>query len=57
MNFITNTLKQNKYNTKLLFADTDNLVYAIKTDHVCDEFYEDKHLFDFSDDQRDSKFF
>ena len=29
MNFITNTLKQNKYNTKLLFADTDNLVYAI----------------------------
>ena len=57
MNFITNTLKQNKYNTKLLFADTDNLVYAIKTNHVCDEFYEDKHLFDFSDYQRDSKFF
>ena len=35
-----------KYNAKLLFADTDSLVYEIKTDDVYEDFYEDKNLFD-----------
>ena len=36
-----------KYNAKLLFTDTGSLVYDIKTDDVCKNFYEDKNLFDF----------
>ena len=35
-----------KSNVKLLFADTDSLVYEIKTDDVYEDFYEDKNLFD-----------
>ena len=46
-----------KYNAKLLFTDTDSLVYEIKTKDVYKDFYEDKNLFDFSDYPRDSKFF
>ena len=44
-----------KYNAKLLFTDTDSLVYQIKTEDVCEKFY--KNVFDFSDYPRDSKFF
>ena len=47
MNFITGMLK--KCNANLLFTGTDNLVYEIKTDHVYDNFDEDKYLLDFSD--------
>ena len=36
-----------KYNAKLLFADTDGLVYEIETKDVYEDFYEDKNLFDF----------
>ena len=46
-----------KYNAKLLFTDTDSLVYEIKTDDVYEDFYEDENLFDFSDYPRDWKFF
>ena len=46
-----------KYNAKLLFTDTDSLVYEIKTEDVYEDFYEDKNLFDFSDYPRDSNFF
>ena len=38
-----------KYNDKLLFADTDSLVYEIKTEDVYEDFYKDKNLLDFSD--------
>ena len=37
-----------KFDAKLLFTDTDSLVYEIKTD-VYEDFYGDKNLFDFSD--------
>ena len=47
MNFITNIFKKNC--AKLLFTDTDSLVYEIKTNDVYEDFYEDKELFDFSD--------
>ena len=39
---------KNKYNAKLLFTDTDSLVYEIKTD-VSEDFYRGKSMFDFSD--------
>ena len=62
MDFITNIIVEvevyqhikNKFDAKLLFTDTDNLVYEIKTEDVYEDFYEDKILFDFSDYQSDS---
>ena len=44
---------KSKFDTKLLFTDTDSLVYKIKTDDV----YADKNLFDFSEYPLNSKFF
>ena len=40
---------KSKFDAKLLFTDTDSLVYEVKTEDVYEEFYEDKVLFDFSD--------
>ena len=40
---------KNKFDAKLLFTDTDSLVYEIKTEDVYEDFHEDKNLFDFSD--------
>ena len=39
---------KSKFDAKLLFTDTDSLVYEIKTD-VYEDFYAGKNLFDFSD--------
>ena len=36
-----------KYDAKLLFTDTDTLVYEIKANNVYEEFFECKSLFDF----------
>ena len=49
-------IKKN-FDAKLLFTDTDSLVYEIKTEDVYEDFYQDKNLFDFSDYPLDSKFF
>ena len=46
-----------KYDAKLLFTDTDSVVYEIKTDYVYEDIYENKNLFDLSDYTQDSKFF
>ena len=35
-------------NAKLLFTDTDSLVYEIKGNNVYDQCFKDKHWFDFS---------
>ena len=48
---------KNKLDAKLLFTDTDSLVYEIKTEDVYEDFYQDKSLFDFDDDPLDSKLF
>ena len=52
---------RSKYDAKLLFADTDSLVYEIKTEDVYQDvykdFYQEKNLFDISDYLLDSKFF
>ena len=42
---------------KLLFTDTDILVYETETDDVYEVFYGDNNLLDFSDYPKDSKFF
>ena len=51
---------QNKFNVRLLFTDTDSLVYKIKKVDVCEDFYQDifvSFLFDFSEYLSNSKFF
>ena len=40
-----------------LFTDADSLIYKIKSKHVYEEFYKDKHLFDLSNYPKDSKLF
>ena len=41
----------------MLSTDTDSLTYEIKSENVYEEFFEHKHLFDFSNYPKDSKFF
>ena len=48
---------KSKLDAKLLFTDTDSLVYEIKREDVHEDFYQDKNLFDFSDYPLNSKFF
>ena len=40
---------KNKFHAKLLFTDTDSLVYNIKAKDIYEDFYLDKDLFDFGD--------
>ena len=47
---------KNKFDAKLLFTNTDSLIYEIKTEDVYEDFYGDKNLFDFSDYSLNSKF-
>ena len=51
-NFITK-----HFDVELLFTDTDNIIYKIKSEDVYEEFFKHKHLFDFSNYPKDSKFF
>ena len=48
---------KNKYgnNVRLLFTETDNLMYEIKTEDVYEDFSKDKEMFDFSNDSTKSK--
>ena len=48
---------KSKFDAKLLFTDTDSLVYEIKTEYVYEDFYLDKDLFVFSDYPLNSKLF
>ena len=41
----------------MLFTDTDNLTYQIKSEDVYEEFFEHKRLVDLSNFLRDSKFY
>ena len=49
---------ENKYGSKsrLLFTDTDSLLYEIESEHVCDDFSQNKKLFGFSNYFARSKF-
>ena len=48
---------KNKFDTKLLFTDTDSLVYEIKSEDLYEECFKDKELFDFSGYPVDLKFY
>ena len=56
MTSITTSLKK-YFDAKLLFTDTDSLTYEIKSEDVYDEMFKHKHLFDFSNYPKGSKFF
>ena len=45
------------FDAKLLFTDTDSLVYEIKNSNVYDQCFKDKHLFDFSGYPKDSVYY
>ena len=56
MKFHYKYIKTKHYNdSKLLFTDTDSLVYEIETDNTYEDIYENKNLFDYSDHPEDSK--
>ena len=44
-------------NVKLLFTDTDRLVYEVKNGNVYEQYFKDKHLFDFSGYPEDSIYY
>ena len=50
------TIKRKYPDSTLLFTDTDSLTYQIQTDNVYEDFYADKHLFDFSGYEKESPF-
>ena len=43
----------NKFNARLLFTDTDSLVYEINGDNVYEQCFKDNKLFDFSGYSKD----
>ena len=45
------------FDAELLFTDTNSLTYEIKSDDVYEEFFERKHLLDFTNISNDSKFY
>ena len=50
---------KNKYgnNWRLLFTDTDSLMYEIKTEDIYEDFSNKKEMFDFSDYSTNSKYY
>ena len=50
---------KNKYgnNSKLLFTDTDSLMYEIKTKDVCEDFSSNKEKFDLNDYSTKSQYY
>ena len=46
-----------KFDAELLFTGTDGLAYERKSEDVYEDFFKHKHLFDFSNYPKDSKFF
>ena len=44
------------YNSRLLFTDTDSLMYEIKTEDVYKDFSNDREMFDFSNYSTQSKY-
>ena len=54
--FHYNFIKKN-FDAELLFTGTDSLAYERKSEDVNEDFFNHKHLFDFSNYPKDSKFF
>ena len=55
--FHYNYIKRKYPDSTLLFTNTDSLTYQIQTDNVYEDFYGDKHLFDFSGYEKESPFY
>ena len=55
--FHYNYIKRKYPDSTLLFTDTDSLTYQIETDNAYEDFYADKHLFNFSGYERGSPFY
>ena len=55
--FHYNYIRKKYPDAKLLFTDTDSLVYHIKTEDVYEDLFADRHLFDNSDYPKSSKFY
>ena len=51
------TLLKKKFDPELLFTDTDSLTYEIKLEYVYEKNFKYKHLLDFSNFSKDSKFY
>ena len=49
--------KQYGDKAKLLFTDTDSLCYEIETEGMCDDLYNNKTLYDFSDYSDDHDYY
>ena len=45
------------FDAEFLFTDADSATYKIKSEDVYEEFFKQKHLFDFSNYLKDSKIF
>ena len=54
--FHYNIIKKH-FDAELLFTDTDNLTYELKSEDVYEKFFKHKHLLDFSNHPKNSKFF
>ena len=54
--FYYNFSKKHVY-AEFLFTDTDSLTYEIKPEDAYEKCFKYKHLLDFSNDSKDSKFF
>ena len=54
--FHYNFIKEH-FNAELLFTDTGNLIYEIKSEDVYEKTFKHKDLFEFSNYPKDSKFF
>ena len=50
-------IKRKYPDSTLLFTYTDFLTYQIQTDNVYEDFYADKHLFNFSGYEKESPFY
>ena len=50
---------KNKYgnNSRLLFTDTDSLMYEVKMEDVYEDFSKDKEMFDFRNYSAESKYY
>ena len=55
--FHYNYIKKKYNNAKLLFTDTDSLCYVIQTNDVYKDFFNDRDKFDFSEYNKNSKYF
>ena len=48
---------EKKIDAELLFTDTNSPTYEVKSEDVYEKFFKLKHLFDFSNFSKDSKFY